>query len=233
VSLRRLALPLVALLLAGCGGQRGHGMARLWITRDRGSVVLFVGRVPAGLTAMQGLEWAAEGQVKTRYGGRFVQSIDGIQGSLSGERDWFYFVNGIEGDRSAAEYRLHPGDVEWWDYRSWRDAMSVPVVIGAFPEPFVHGFDGHRLRTVVTFGPGARRGAEAIARVVHGKAVPGLGSRFTNANVVRVDRSLPTSTIQKSLAAGGPVFLTLTPRDALRLARDPKLVEFRYQGVPQ
>ena len=35
----------------------------------------------------------------TRYGGRFLQSIDGIYGSLTGQRDWFFFVNGIEGDR--------------------------------------------------------------------------------------------------------------------------------------
>jgi len=231
VSRRRLALSLVALLLAGCGGQRGHGMARLWITRDRGAVVLFTSRVPAGVTAMQALERSAK--VKTRYGGRFVQSIDGIQGSLSGERDWFYFVNGIEGDRSAAEYRLHPGDVEWWDYRSWRQAMSVPVVIGAFPEPFLHGFDGHRRTTVVVFAPGARRAAQAIARAVHGRVVSQANGSPTSANEVLVHPGVAPSSIAIGQGPTSPVLLSLTPRDALRLARDPKLVEFRYQGVPQ
>ena len=55
------------------------------------------------------------------YGGRFVQAIEGIAGSLSKREDWFYFVNGLEADRGAVEYRLRPGDVEWWDYRHWSD----------------------------------------------------------------------------------------------------------------
>lgn len=225
MSLRWLALPLAALLLAGCGGQREHGTARLWITRDRGAAVLYTGRVPAGVTAMQALERAAT--VKTRYGGRFVQSINGLGGSLAAQRDWFYFVNGIEGDRSAAEYRLRPGDVEWWDYRDWRNAMSVPVVIGAFPEPFLHGFDGHRRATIVVSAPVARRAAEAIARVVRGRLAEHESRR---ASVVLVSPQVRRSAISRR---GSRVVLSLTPRDALRLARDPALVRFRYQGVPQ
>jgi hypothetical protein len=228
VSLRRLALPVAALLLAGCGGQREHGTARLWITRDRGATVLYTGRVPAGVSALQALARAR--QVKTRYGGRFVQSIDGLEGSLAGERDWFYFVNGIEGDRSAAEYRLRPGDVEWWDYRSWRGALSVPIVIGAFPEPFLHGFDGHRLRTVVVFARGSRRAAVAIARVVHGRLA---SSPARGANAVVVFPKVHSVIAKRPGSPTAPVLLSLSPRDALRLARDPKLVRFRYQGVPQ
>jgi hypothetical protein len=231
VRLRRLALPLAVLLLAGCGGQRGHGSARLWITRDRGASVLFTGRVPAGISAMQALDRVAK--VKTRYGGRFVQAIDGVEGSLSAQRDWFYFVNGIEGDRSAAEYRLHPGDVEWWDYRSWRRAMSVPVVIGAFPEPFLHGFDGHRRRTLVVYQPGTRRAAQAIARVVRGRVVPLTSGLPRDVNRVLVHPAVGPSSIAIGRGPTAPVLLSVTPRDALRLARDPKVVRFRYQGVPQ
>ena len=59
---------------------------------------------------------------------------------MTSRHDWFYFVDGVEGDRSAAEVKLQPGDVEWWDYRSWRgEAMSVPVVVGAYPHPFLGG----------------------------------------------------------------------------------------------
>ena len=72
----------------------------------------------------------------------FVQSIDGVSGDRSSQRDWFYFVNGYEADRGAADYTLHPGDVEWWDYRAWKHAIHVPVVVGAFPEPFLHGYSG-------------------------------------------------------------------------------------------
>jgi hypothetical protein len=225
VRLRRLGLLLATLVLAGCGGQREHGTARLWITRDRGATVLYTGRVPAGVNAMQALERAVK--VRTRYGGRFVQSIDGLGGSLSAARDWFYYVNGIEGDRSAAEYRLRAGDVEWWDYRGWRKQMSVPVVIGAFPEPFLHGFDGKRPPTVVAFGPGAGRAARAIAPVVDGRFIE---RPRREANVVFVSRWVRRSEISRR---GSRVLLALTPRDALRLARNPRLVRFRYQGVPQ
>jgi hypothetical protein len=104
--------------------------------------------------------------VKTRYGGRFVQSIDGVVGSLSARRDWFYFVNGYEADRGASEYTLHPGDVEWWDFRSWANGeYRVPVVVGAFPEPFLHGYGGKRLATSVVSVD--RRGGRAVAEFLH------------------------------------------------------------------
>src|SRR5215216_3407840 len=99
-----------ALVLSACGnGAGGGGRATLWVTRDQGAQVLLVRTVPAGLTVVQALE--REAKVETRYGGRYVQSIQGIEGSLSARRDWFWFVNGIEGDRSGGEYRLHPGDI--------------------------------------------------------------------------------------------------------------------------
>jgi hypothetical protein len=103
----------LALALAGCGGSRGS--ATLKVTRDHGRSVLLKAQVPAGLTAMQALQRKAE--VKTSYGGRFVVSINGV--ASAPQQDWFYFVNGKLGDRSAAEVRLHEGDVEWWDYRRW------------------------------------------------------------------------------------------------------------------
>ena len=95
----------------------------VWVTRDRGAHVLLMRTVPAGLTAMQGLDRVAD--IKTRYAGRYVQAIDGIEGSLTARRDWFYFVNGKLGDRSAAEVRLHDGDVEWWDYRRWSNPAEL------------------------------------------------------------------------------------------------------------
>ena len=142
--IRRLALLLAAAcLLAGCGEEAaGEGSAQLWITRDRGAEVVLSTTVPAGISALEALRRKAE--VETRYGGRFVQSIDGIEGDIAGQHDWFYFVNGYEADISAADYELHEGDVLWWDHRSWEGAMRQPVVVGAFPEPFLHGWDGKR-----------------------------------------------------------------------------------------
>ena len=65
---------------------------------------------------------------------------------------WLYFVNGIQANVGSADYTLHPGDHEWWDYRYWNDLIQVPVAIGAWPEPFVHGYGGKRPQVQVT-GP--------------------------------------------------------------------------------
>jgi len=113
----RASLLLAVVVLAGCGGG-GGGTATLKVTRDHGQHVLVIARVPAGLTVLQALERKAD--VKTSYGGRFVVSINGL--ASAPHRDWFYWVNGVLGDRSAVEVRLHRGDVEWWDYRSWKNA---------------------------------------------------------------------------------------------------------------
>jgi hypothetical protein len=174
----------IALAVAGCSSSStGHGRASLWITRDRGAHVLLVRQVPAGETAMEALQRVAK--VKTRYGGRFVQAIDGIEGSLSKRRDWFYFVNGYEADRGAAEYTLRAGDVEWWDYRSWAKEMRVPVVVGAFPEPFLHGYNGNtRPATVLAPSREARRRLGSLIGARAGKnpnvlsVRPGLRTRF-------------------------------------------------------
>jgi hypothetical protein len=207
------ALLLLALALAGCGAAREHGKATLWVTRDRGSQVLYAGSVPAGLTAMQALERRMK--VSTRYGGRFVQSIEGISGSASAQRDWLYFVNGVEADRGAAEVRLRPGDVEWWDYRSWRGSgMSVPVVVGAFPEPFRHGFEWVK--------PGARvQGSGAVARKL--QTLVGRGP-----NVIVIDaRAAPESA--HAARSGSVVRLVLGARAAARLAADPRALRYRYE----
>ncbi len=194
--LRRLALLLAAAcLLAGCGEEAaGDGSAQLWITRDRGSDVVLSTSVPAGISALEALRRKAE--VETRYGGRFVQSIDGIEGDIGKQRDWFYFVNGYEADISAADYELHDGDVLWWDHRSWEGQLREPVVVGAFPEPFLHGWDGKQRPAVVLGPPGEvsradrgarrRRGQPARAETqtsscsCRGRAL-GLGSRALQA----------------------------------------------------
>ena len=76
--MRRAVVLLLAFVVAGCGGEREHGTATLWVTKDRGAHVVYAGHVPAGLTAMQALDRKLE--ITTRYGGRFVQSIGGVEG---------------------------------------------------------------------------------------------------------------------------------------------------------
>jgi hypothetical protein len=223
---------LVAAGLAGCG-QGEKGKAQVWVTRDRGETLLEQGSVPAGLTALQGLDRLAE--VETGYGGAFVNKIDGVSGSRLHQRDWFFFVNGYEADRGAASYRLRGGDVEWWDYRSWQGVEREPVVIGAFPEPFLHGYNGKRRAAAVRFGPGLRAEARALARVVHARSVAALGKPVAAAaNLLVVSNGRPgmVARLRSRETAGDPVRFVVSGRAFARsLARDPTLVRQRYQAA--
>jgi hypothetical protein len=146
---RVAALIAAALLLGGCGigpGEEHEGGAVIRVTRD-------FGHEEIGSTATKTLRedetvmrvMQSKFDVETRFGGRFVQSIDGVKGSgPGGMRDWFFFVNGVEAEVGAAEYELSPGDRVQWDFRDWGTAMRVPAIVGAFPEPFLNGIDGRR-----------------------------------------------------------------------------------------
>jgi Domain of unknown function (DUF4430) len=208
----------LALALTGCGGSgREHGTATLWVTRDRGAHVLYAGSVPAGLDGIQVVE--RKFKVTTRYGGRYLQSIDGISGSLTSQRDWFFFVNGVEGARSAVEVTVHPGDVIWWDYRRWSGAsMSVPVVLGAYPEPFLRGFPG---KTSVVASDRAL--AARIAAQVHGV----VNAQATPRNFIVIGGKLPPESAHIERFRSG-VLLQLGTAAAKRLARDPHALRFHY-----
>ncbi len=228
MKLRCLTLALAVAVLAGCGGE-SEGKATLWITRDAGARVLLVREVPAGLTAMQALDRAAD--LKTRYAGRFVQAINGLEGSLNERRDWFYFINGIKADRSAAEYRLHRGDIEWWDYRSWRANPEYPVVIGAFPEPLLHGFDGKTRPTAVRFRlPELSALGDELGRLVRARSVEPHGSPVPKGwNLVDLG---PGELLYVSNAdhPTGPVTFEIGAETARRLLRDPTAYRFRFIG---
>jgi hypothetical protein len=212
---------LAALALAGCGEERtGSGTASLWVTRDRGADVIHTGSVPAGISALEAVD--RELDVETRYGGRFVEAVEGVEGSLADQRDWFWYVNGLEGDTSAAEYRLHAGDVVWWDYRSWATQMQVPVVVGAFPEPFVHGFGGEVPPAVVV---GRSAVAGKLARLIGGRVAPRAPP---GANVLRIVPGRGFTATR----SGDRVVFTVGAEDAPRLARNPSLARYRYEGLP-
>ena len=206
------------------------------MTRDRGAEVLVTTAVPTGVTAMQALRSAAD--VDTSYGGRFVRTIEGVAGDADSKRDWFFFVNGIEADRGAAEYRLRPGDVLWWDYRSWAgEDMREPVVVGAFPEPFLHGYDGKLRRAVVRFqDEEMRNGARPRApdrrceRRARGRA-RGAGREPARSDGRR--RNAHRRFRAPDGTAGSPVLFQVNFEDAKRLLKDPELARHRYEGLPE
>jgi hypothetical protein len=148
--MRRIAALLAALLLlGGCGigpGEEREGGAAIRITRDFGHKEVGATRTKTlreDQTVMRLMQ--SKFDVETRFGGRFVEAIDGLKGGgPGGMRDWFFFVNGVESEVGAAEYELSPGDRVQWDYRSWAAAMRVPAIVGAFPEPFLNGLNGER-----------------------------------------------------------------------------------------
>ena len=136
-----------AIALAGCGLGAGPGTSSVTVTVTRAFGTIPVGRVnertvPGSETVMRMLE--RHFNVATRYGGGFVESINGLAGSAS-RLDWFYYVNGVEAPMGAAGTPVHHGDQIWWDLHDWSATNSIPAVVGSFPEPFVHGTGGRRL----------------------------------------------------------------------------------------
>lgn len=177
--------------------------------------MLLVTRVPAGLTALQALDRKAD--VETSYGGRFVEAINGLESRP--QHDWFYYVNGIALSRGAGEYRLHDGDVEWWDYTAWRRPNEFPAVVGSFPEPFLHGLDGD-VPPAVVVGRGAT--ARALARLIHGR----VSSRPPrSANVLELRSGAGFRALSPSRFVVGPPL-------AARLVRNPSAFARRYAVEP-
>jgi hypothetical protein len=238
---RSLAALLAVLVLAGCGGagDGGGGAASaagagggafLWVTRDEGEQVVLEAKVPAGDSVLQALDRHAD--VETRYGGRFVQAVNGIEGSLQDQRDWFFFVNGVEPGIGSTDLELHRGDVAWWDYRDWSEQMAAPVVVGAFPEPFLHGWDGERRPADVDAPPGFEPQAEALLRVLGGTRGEGEPNIFRIVVETGVDGA--TLTARRGPSDGSPVTFTLSGSEpgvravAETLAEDPASVRFRF-----
>jgi len=206
VTRRALAALAVLVLLAGCGGAGGEeGTAQLWVTRDRGATLLVEAEVAAGQSLMRAL--AGKAEIETRYGGRYLQSVNGIAGSLAAQRDWFWFVNGYEGDRSAAAYRLRDGDVAWVDYRAWEREGEARVVVGAFPEPFLHGYAGRKRSAAVRYEPGLANQAAVIAIRIRASSVEQLDVPAPpDANVVEIRSGPPRATAELlGQSAGDPV----------------------------
>jgi hypothetical protein len=128
-------------------------------------------------------------QVTTRYGGGFVQSIDGHAGDSS-NHDWFYYVNGVQAAKGAAQTKVHTGDRVWWDLHDWRATESIPAVVGSFPEPFTSGIGGRRYPTTLecasNVGSACKQVSDAFGRVgvVASTQQFGTGSGTDSLNVL-------------------------------------------------
>ncbi len=156
--MRRLALAAVTFAL--CAGLSACGLGAgatpsnvgLTITDGFGTRVVAEYAAPKLVgqeTVMQLLQ--RNTTVRTRYGGGFVQSIDGLSGAPAAAHptDWFYYVNGVQAPMGAAATTLHAGDRVWWDRHDWSATESIPAVVGSFPAPFSDGIGGQRYPVTV------------------------------------------------------------------------------------
>ncbi len=109
----------------------------------------------------------ANTEVETQYGGGFVSSINGLATGYTGpnkeKRDWFYYMNGIMTAVGAQNYLPVSGDVIWWDYHDWGGTYFTPAVIGAFPQPFVNGYQGKNPGTLILAAKGCEQKGEQVA----------------------------------------------------------------------
>ena len=178
--------------LAGCGPEpEGRGGATLRVTRDFGRELLSseqIDKPREGQTVMGLLRSGNE--VETRPGNASVRAIEGLPGADAVRAgDWFYWVNGLGTDESPAEYELSPGDVVQWDYRDARAARAVRAIVGAFPEPFLHGLEGKRFPVRVECEDAESDACRRVKDTLRAAGVPATGASLGAAgtqNVIRV-----------------------------------------------
>ena len=125
-SVRALALVLAVTTLAGCGASAGKSNEiSLTLTRDFGADdVVTLPREPV----------PADGELAA-----ILRPFGNPRGAQS------LFVNGILVDKPVSGLEVHGGDRVWLDQHPAGVARKIPAVVGAFPEPFLHGVDGERL----------------------------------------------------------------------------------------
>ncbi|HWI75256.1 MAG TPA: DUF4430 domain-containing protein [Baekduia sp.] len=184
-----------AAALAGCGLGAGPKASdtQLLVSKDFGAEPMVQSDTPktgGSDTVMRLLQRNAP-KVGTRFGGNFVQSIDGVSGGQRDGRsvDWFFYVNGIQADKGATSVKVHQGDRVWWDWHDWGVTDDVPAVVGSFPEPFLHGVDGRRLPTRVECAQPKSDACSAVAGTISDlglvAARGGVGNSFV-ADTLRI-----------------------------------------------
>jgi hypothetical protein len=198
IGLRLLGACFAAAVLAvlpgcgiGAGAERSGAGVDLRVTRDFGHRLVLAKddlRIREDETAMRLLKRNAE--VETRFGGGFVQSIDGLAGKgEGGTSDWFYYVNGIEAETGAADYGLSPGDVVQWDRRDWNGTADVRAIVGAFPQPLLDGLGGKRFPVRVECEDADSAACRGVKRTLRDAGIPASGASLGapgNQNVARV-----------------------------------------------
>jgi len=138
-----------AAAIAGCGldTTAAGGDIRVLVTQNFGTTqqgARLMPNAPGQVNAMRLLK--DNFPVETTDDGHLVKSIGGVAGSTDdGPRTgWRYYINGLSSPKVATAQKVHDGDTLWLDRHELSASHSIRAIVGAFPEPFVHGFDGRR-----------------------------------------------------------------------------------------
>jgi hypothetical protein len=179
-------------------------------------------------------------KVSLKYGGGFVQAIDGQSGT-SNRRDWFYYVNGIQASKGAASTSVNKGDRIWWDLHDWAATDTIPAVVGSFPEPFLHGSGGRRFPTVLQCASDVSAACKRVSDELGSLGVPlatqqiGTGSGTDSLGVVvgtwrDVRPEIVASLLQQGPSASG-VYAKFTAGGSALTLLDPHGNKARTLGA--
>jgi Domain of unknown function (DUF4430) len=148
-------------------------------------------------------------KISTRYGGGFVESINGLAPS-GGHTDWFYYVNGVQAPKGAATTAVHAGDHIWWDLHDWSATENIPAVVGSFPAPFTSGIAGRRYPVTLQCGSDVSAACTQVTKALGAQHVAassqllGTGSGDATLSVVVGTWSEIRSEVAAALIAHGP-----------------------------
>ncbi len=77
-------------------------------------------------------------EIKTSFGGGFVNKIEGIPQKEEGGYSWFFYVNGLMSEVGAGSFKLKDKDEVLWDYHDYKNYGFSKGIIGMFPRPFIN-----------------------------------------------------------------------------------------------
>jgi len=128
---------------------------KIVVTTDFGKEVMLEQtiEVEPDTSALEALKGVAT--VETKYGGNFVDAINGISSQYMGangsKKDWLWYMNGVSSNIGANDYVLKDNDIEHWDFRDWSYQQFIPAIIGEFPQPFLNGYQGKIKPTTIVY----------------------------------------------------------------------------------
>lgn len=157
---------LLVIVLYGCQPQvSGDIEVKVVVTQDFGAGLMLDESVAVhdGANALDALQKVAT--VETKYGGGFIEAINGVRSRYSQnkvKKDWFFYINGMSTNVGGLDYKLCDGDVEHWDFHDWGFRSFIPAIIGDFPQPFLGGYRGKTSPTIIVYDEGFRDASQDI-----------------------------------------------------------------------